>query len=331
MVGAVLTRPSFETMDATDFLERKWGIRGALRPLPSERDRNFEVRVANRTSYVLKVSNLAEDPDLLEMQHAIMEILGRSGVPSQLPVPAVDGASIARWTPPGQASPLLVRLLTWLPGRPLSAVPPATRPTALLEDLGSTMGRCARALAGFDHSAAHRSFQWDAVRGLEVVAAHASAVADPGRVELLARWQVRLARLADAMEALRRGVIHNDANDHNVLVDDDDDARISGLLDLGDAVHSVLANELAVAAAYAALDAPDPLGVIAAVRRGFERELPLTDDEAALVLDLVALRLCTSVALSAHQARLAPDDPYLTISERPAWDLLATLERAVDS
>jgi hypothetical protein len=39
----------------------------------------------------------------------------------------------------------------------------------------------------------------------------------------------------------------------------------------------------------------------------------------------VALRLATSVALSAHQSRLAPDDPYLTISEAPAWDLLVRL------
>lgn len=221
---------------------------------------------------------------------------------------------------------LLVRVLTWLPGRPLSAVPPVTRSGALLEDLGITMGRTARALAGFDHPAAHRIFQWDAVRGLDVVATHAPAVADPSRAALLARWQDRLAPLADVIPGLRHGVIHNDANDNNVLVADDG-GSISGLLDLGDSVHSIVVNELAVAAAYAALDAPDPLGVIAAVRRGFERELPLTSEEAAVVLDLVALRLCTSVALSAHQSSLAPDDEYLTISERPAWELLAVLER----
>ena len=131
------------------------------------------------------------------------------------------------------------------------------------------------------------------------------------------------------MASLRHGVIHNDANDNNVLVSDDG-RSISGLLDLGDAVHSVTVNELAVAAAYAALDAPDPLGVIATVRRGFERELPLTDSEAAAVHDLVALRLCTSVALSAHQSMLAPDDAYLTISERPAWRLLSILEAEAD-
>jgi len=90
-------------------------------------------------------------------------------------------------------------------------------------------------------------------------------------------------------------------------------------------------NELAVAAAYAALDAPDPLAVIEAVRAGFERELPLTEPEAAAVVDLVGLRLCTSVALSAHQSSLAPDDPYLTISEAPAWTLLERLAGEADT
>ena len=327
MVGAVLTRPTFEAADAGNFLEAAWGIRGALRPLPSERDRNFAVRLAGADAYVLKISNMAEDATFLELQHAAMALLHDAGVPCQEPVPAADGSTVLRWAPVASAEPLLVRLLTWLPGRPLSAVVPAARSTALLEDLGATMGRTARALAGFDHPAAHRVFQWDALRGLEVIAAHAGAVTDPQRASLLARWQVRLAAIAEAFPALRRSVIHNDANDNNVLVADDG-RSISGLLDLGDAVHSITVNELAVAAAYAALDAADPLAVIDAVRRGFDRELPLTAEESAVVLDLVALRLCTSVALSAHQSRLAPDDAYLTISERPAWDLLAALDAA---
>jgi hypothetical protein len=327
LVGAVLTRPSIDAGQAAGVLERTWGIRGELSPLPSERDRNFAVRVAGEDRFVLKVSNRAEDPAFLELQHAALAILAGAGVPCQQAVRSIAGDAIVAWSPTALDAPLLVRVLTWLPGRPLSAVSPASRSSALLEDLGATMGRTARALMGFDHPAAHRDFQWEASRALDVIAAHTGAVVDAARADLLARWQVRLARLAAALPALRHGVIHNDANDNNVLVADDG-GSISGLLDLGDAVYSIVANELAVAAAYAALDAPEPLAVIAAVRRGFEREVPLTDEEAVVVLDLVALRLCTSVALSAHQSRLAPDDPYLTISERPAWALLAALESA---
>jgi Ser/Thr protein kinase RdoA (MazF antagonist) len=327
-VGAVLTRPAVDVALAADVLRLRWAIEGELRPLPSERDRNFAVRVDGADAFVLKISNGTEDPAFLEMQHGAMRRLSAADVPCQLPVLAADGADVIS-AAFGQGREHLVRVLTWLPGRPLASVPPDARPPELLEDLGRTMGRTAAALDGFDHPAAHRAFQWEASQGLGVIDAHAAAVTDPDRRALLGTWRAHLARLPDRWRSLRAGVIHNDANDHNVLVADDH-RSISGLLDLGDAVWSVTVNELAVAAAYAALDAADPLPVIGAVRRGFETELPLTDDEASVVLDLVALRLCTSVALSAHQSALAPDDPYLTVSEAPAWSLLERLaaERA---
>ena len=323
-VGAVLTRPSVDAAVAAAILREHWGLDGELRPLPSERDRNFAVRLDGADAFVLKVANRAEDPAFLEMQHAALAVLASAGVPCQRAMDALDGRAVIEWRTTDGAEPLLVRLLTWLPGTPLAEVPPADREPALLEDLGATMGRTARALARFDHPAAHRAFQWDARRGLGVIDAHAAAVADASRAALLARWRTRLGRLDDLLPTLRQSVIHNDANDHNVLVAADR-CHISGLLDLGDAIRSITVNELAVAAAYAALGAADPLAVIDAVRTGFERELPLSAEERSVVVDLVALRLCTSVALSAHQSRLAPDDPYLTISEAPAWDLLDRL------
>ena len=39
----------------------------------------------------------------------------------------------------------------------------------------------------------------------------------------------------------------------------------------------------------------------------------------------LALRLATSVAMSAHQSLLDPEDAYLTVSEASAWELLETL------
>lgn len=322
LVDAVRTRPSVDDAAAAQVLARHWGIAGDLRTLPSERDRNFAVAVDGQPRFVLKISNANEDPAFLDLQHRAMERLAAAGVPCQLPVPSRDGREVVDIGGPG--APSLARVLTWLPGRPLATIPPAERSDALLGDLGRVMGRTASTLQGFNHPAAHRDFQWSAEQDLDVIAAHAGAVTSPERAALLAAWQVRLAPLADQFASLRHGVIHNDANDHNVLVADDG-GSISGLLDLGDAVWSILVNELAVAAAYAALGANDPLAVIEWVRAGFETALPLTDIEADVLLDLVALRLATSVSLSAHQSRLAPDDPYLTVSEAPAWALLERL------
>ena len=322
LVGVVLTRPAVDADAASTFLRRTWAIDGDLRPLPSERDRNFAVSVDGEERYVLKISNESEVAAFLELQHAAMRRLVAAGVPCQVPVPTTAGLDLAVI---GGDRPLLTRVLTWLPGRPLASIRPADRAATLLQDLGRVMGRTVAALEGLDAPVAHRSFQWAAEEGLAVIAAHAAAVMDPRKASLLEAWLDRLSPLESALRQLRHGIIHNDANDHNVLVDDDDGGSVSGLLDLGDAVWSVLVNELAVAAAYAALDTDDPLAVIGLVRAGFEEMFPLQSAERAVLVELVALRLATSVSLSAHQARLAPDDPYLTVSEAAAWALLGRL------
>jgi Ser/Thr protein kinase RdoA (MazF antagonist) len=321
-VGAVLTRPRLELEEARVILGRQWAIDGTLRPLPSERDRNFAVNIDGVDRFVLKLSNATEDPAFLDLQHRAMARLVEAGVPCQVPVVTVDGREVVDVGRDG--TPTLARLLTWLPGRPFATVAQADRSDELLRDVGRVMGRTATALASFDHPTAHRVFQWDAERGLEVIGAHAAAVRDPHRAALLARWIVRLSALGEAMPSLRHGVIHNDGNDHNILVDDEG-RSVAGLLDLGDAVHTVIVNELAVTAAYTALGAEDPLAVIATVRAGFEETCPITGGERTWLVEMVALRLATSVALSAHQSRLDPDDAYLTVSEAPAWALLEAL------
>jgi Ser/Thr protein kinase RdoA (MazF antagonist) len=322
LVGAVLTRPSINADRAAAVLRGSWGIDGALRSLPSERDRNFAVSVDGQDRFVLKISNGAEDRGFLDLQHRAMDRLASAGVPCQRAVPTRAGPEVVDIGDPGR--PSFVRLLTWLPGRPLATIAPADRSAELVRDLGRVMGRTAAALAGFDHPAAHRPFQWSAEESLDVIAIHAPAVADPRRAALIGAWRARLAPLTALFPRLRHGVIHNDANDHNVLVADDG-GSISGLLDLGDSIWSPVVNEVAVAAAYAALAAADPISIVDAVRTGFEDVLPLTGEERSILLELVALRLATSVALSAHQSALDPDDPYLTVSEAPAWDLLERL------
>ncbi|HEX4949773.1 MAG TPA: aminotransferase class III-fold pyridoxal phosphate-dependent enzyme, partial [Blastocatellia bacterium] len=54
---------------------------------------------------------------------------------------------------------------------------------------------------------------------------------------------------------------------------------------------------------------------------------PLTESEIAVLFDLICSRLMVSVVNSAQRKRLHPDDPYITISERPAWDALEKLTK----
>lgn len=316
----IQTRPSLSRPEAAAALARWWGIDADLDDLPSERDQNFLVRDGGGApASVLKIANLEERLDFLECQHEAMGRLARAGVPVQPILRARDGREVVGLGDPG---PPWGRLLGWLPGRTLASV--EDPPVELWADLGTTMGRSATALFALAHPAARRPFQWDVLQAGAVIAGGRDAIELPERRADLEAVRRRLDQdLAPRLSHLRTSAIHNDANNHNVVVDAGG-KRVAGLLDFGDMVHSVTAQEAAVACAYAMFDQPDPADVMRRIVAGFDAACPLSADELDALPSLVLARLGASVAISAVQARLAPD-PYLRVSEGPAWNLIEWL------
>ena len=88
-------------------------------------------------------------------------------------------------------------------------------------------------------------------------------------------------RVVPVLPQLRGAVVHQDANDHNVLAVD---GLVSGLIDFGDMVFARQVNELAVTLAYALLDVPDVVAAGRDVIAGYTAEFALTDDELAVAL-----------------------------------------------
>jgi 4-aminobutyrate aminotransferase-like enzyme/Ser/Thr protein kinase RdoA (MazF antagonist) len=306
----VIDAPSL-TMDlALACASRVFGVTGTGSTLPSERDQNVLLQTNSGERFVLKIANPRESRALLEAQNAALVHVARRTTLCPSIVPTVDGRTIADVEANGVT--YLVRLLTWLPGVPLADAGRAS--PALLEDLGARLADLDDALAGFDHPAIHRAFHWDLARAVEIVRESAPLVADEAVRALVVDVAARVeARDGARLARLRRAAVHNDPNDYNVLVD----RRVTGFLDFGDIVHSYAIADLAIAIAYAVLDAPDPLGAAVAVVRGYTRARPLDDDEAASLFGLVLLRLCASVCIAARQQRQRPGDPYLTISQGP--------------
>ncbi len=90
-------------------------------------------------------------------------------------------------------------------------------------------------------------------------------------------------------------------------------------------VYTHTVNELAIVCAYAMMGKKDPLSAAKSVVAGYHQAYPLEDIELSVLFDLILMRLCMSVCHSAHQSRMAPDNAYLKISEKPAWTLLGQL------
>ncbi len=332
MVAEHTTRPDFTPAEALQIAEAHFGISAVHADgLPSDRDQNFVVREKlSGRRYVLKVSHAEEDPEILDFQNRILEHLARAGFSLSKVLFSSDGRETAVVSGRG-GTDFLARLLTWVPGTPLWRVNPQ-RPI-LMRSLGSFLGAMDRALVGFSHPAQDRPLKWDLQRAGEVVETHLAYVSDRKKRELLERSAKNfMDRLAPLVPDLRTGVIHSDANDHNILVselgpDDDPDGRtVVGLLDFGDAVRSFIAGEVAIAGAYAMLGVGDPFLVASQIVSGYAEAFPLLEAEIEALVPLMGMRLCASVSISAHQKRREPDNSYLTVSEAPAWELLERMD-----
>lgn len=323
MVDVTFVRPAFTAGDAERIARDQYGVVASASPLPSERDQNYLLNAADGRRFVLKIATTTEDLGVLDLQNQALLHLADHAPALALPrLVATTGRMYGALEPDGAGRPHMVRLLTWVPGRVLADVRPHT--PELLRSLGSLVGRIDRALASFTHPAADRSLKWDPKRArwIQPFFAHVASIDRRTRVERLHAWSDdELDRLGPG---LPESVIYNDANDHNVIVEGDDPyaRRVSAVIDFGDMLRSWTVNDLAVAAAYAMLDKPDPLHAAAAIVAGYHAERPLSDAELDALLPLIVRRLCVSVVNSAYQQQVEPGNDYLVISERPAWDLL---------
>jgi 4-aminobutyrate aminotransferase-like enzyme/Ser/Thr protein kinase RdoA (MazF antagonist) len=311
---------------ARQIAARLFGHDAPAVPLPGEYDNNFHVAVAGEAGIVLKVMHPSREPALIDLQaRALQHLAVRApALPLQRLVPSGAGDAVAAVEAlPGTRQHAWA--VSYLAGRPLAATRP--REAALLRELGQHLGAMTAALADFDHPAADRDLKWDLARA-DWIGAHLDALPDPAHRALVAATVAEFARdVRPALPALRRSIIHGDVNDYNVLTiaAPAEDPHIAGIIDFGDMHRGLTVAEPAVAIAYAIQGQDDVLAAASAVVAGFHERFALTTTELALLGVLVRMRLCVSVVNSALRQALRPDDPYVTISERPAWEALERL------
>ncbi|MFJ6321476.1 MULTISPECIES: aminotransferase class III-fold pyridoxal phosphate-dependent enzyme [unclassified Rhizobium] len=316
--------PQLSAGDAERLAKEIFGVPAKASPLDSERDRNYRLKTDTDAGWILKIVNSSEPRVESEFQTALLNHLASADSELVVPhlKPSLSGDFLASTTAPnGEVHAL--RLVGWLAGTPLAEV---GRTFDLMRSLGRSLGELDRALQGFIHPGALRELDWD-LRHAARARSRLHFVRDAEKSALLERFIERFETLVEPkLSRLRAQVIHNDANDWNVLVDEHNHQRISGVIDFGDAVHTVLIAEVAIACAYSILDMEDPISAAAALAAGFHEKYPLQAEEIDILFDLIAMRLVTSVTFSASRHDQTDDNPYLAISEAPAWRLLEKMD-----
>ena len=315
---------------ARQIVLEQYGLDGAALRLQGYEDENFRIDVDGR-SYVLKLVPTSSDADYVDFQVAILRHLAeaRAGDRTGIEFPRIilnrSGQFVAA-VKYIDGSRRFARLVTWVRGRPMSAV--ADYPLEVLRELGAAVAAVYRALSDFRHPADARSHPWD-IASAEPCIGEAEAIED-GRVRERVRSHIAgfAERHRDLAPSLATSVIHGDPNTDNVLLREDPDGsyRVAGLIDFGDAVRSATVFDLAIACTYAMMNREDPWAAGATVVSGYESVRALAPAETDILYPAILARLAMSLSRSARARFVDPDNAYLQVSDGAAGRLLWRLE-----
>ncbi len=325
LLEARVARPVSEG-EAVRLARELYGLEVSAQTLPGEYDDNFHLSGADGRAFVLKVMHPARERPFIDLQCKALLHLAERAPQLTLPrvVPNRSGEFLTQIVA-ADGSARLAWLLTFVKGTALAEARPHT--PDLLRDLGRFLGEMDSTLETFSHPAAHRELKWDSTRA-GWIKEYVPHIADAKRRVLVEKSLALYEKdVVPVFPQLRRSVIYGDANDYNVLVSDPwpQPRKIAGVIDFGDMHYGLTVAEPAIAAAYAILGKSDPLPAAGAVIAGYHQAFPLEEKELPVLYALIGARLAVSVTNSARRKMVKPGDPYVTVSEEPAWEALGRL------
>jgi 4-aminobutyrate aminotransferase-like enzyme/Ser/Thr protein kinase RdoA (MazF antagonist) len=295
-----------ELESARELAESKFGIKGKASLLAGERNPNFLIE-SDSEKYVLKIHDASELLQLEIQQLALTSLESLASFQTPNFVPAKSNELLV-----DAGNGKFARMLAWIPGELWSASETAESHKVALGRLIATVDN---ELAGLDvtkyRSVLDRPFGWNALQ-VQSLADDVELIKD---AELKANVKLILDRMINStlskVIALPHQLIHNDANDNNVVVHN---GSVVGLIDFGDLIYAPRVCGLAVGCAYQ-LDARDPVASIYAIVRGYHEVAPLSPAELEVLFDLICLRVATSVVMAHRQLAANPDNEYLAVSQ----------------
>lgn len=299
-------------------LEKDYGLAGRLQSVATEKDDTFRLRT-EESGYLVKVSPPDEAEAVVGLQTAAMRFLETTA--AELPVQrvrlTVDGRDhVVIVTTDGRAR--ILRVFAFVEG----AVWARTEPDGeQLAKVGEMLGRVDVALEAFAHPADQRGLVWNLrhFHELSGLIEHTPAAGQRRLAErVLGLFE---GAVVPRLGELETQVIHGDYSPYNVVVDEQSDEYVTGVIDFGDTMRSAVIFDPAVAVANIVGRHPDePWRDAFAFVAGYERARPIKDQELPL-LPVAALARLTLRALvnNLRAERLPERRDYLLAHAKDDW------------
>jgi Ser/Thr protein kinase RdoA (MazF antagonist) len=197
-----------------------------------------------------------------------------------------------------------------------------------LAKVGEMLGRIDVALEAFAHPADRRGLVWDIRHFHELT----ELVEHTPKAEhrTLAGEVFRLfeATVVPSLDDLDTQVIHGDYSPFNVVVDEQSDGYVTGVIDFGDTVRSAVIFDPAVAMANLLGRTPDePWRDACSFVAGYQRTRPIKDRELPLLPVAALARLTLRALITNWRAERVPERrDYLLAHAKDDW---VNVERSV--
>jgi Ser/Thr protein kinase RdoA (MazF antagonist) len=290
-----------------------FGVGGAAKRLASEKDDTFRVTSPEGVSYTLKVANPKEDAEGLEFQDGALIHLERVAPEVRVPrlIKTLSGENrYLLASPHGGAR--IVRLLSYLDGQLLSQT---SANIAQCSQLGRAFARFGSGLSNYKARPVAKIL-WDIshLSDLRSLLGHIHLDRRSAVEQVIENFEKHVSPVA---HGLRRQIIHNDLNPHNILVDDKSPDLVTGIIDFGDMVEAPLVNDLAVAVSYQLSDTMW-LERLCALVEGYHAVTPLEYEEFLLLPYLIKARLAMTIAITEWRSSERPEERAYILRNHPA-------------
>ena len=314
-----LERSKISIKEILKILELNFDVKGSVKELDGEVDYNFKVESKCGKNYLLKISGPNFESDYIDFQINLLEYLNKNCeieiAKSELTIEGSRSCIVKD----GLGRDRCVRLLSWVEGRLWSSVNPINK--SLRKELGYKAAILSNSLINFKHSFSKREIEWDISNSLWVED-HLDKF-DTDQKKILKTFIIDFKKNLPLYNDLTKSIIHNDINDNNIIVSNDLlNPSVKSIIDFGDSVYTQTINDLAVTCSYGIMNVNDPLAACCEIISGYYNISSITDNELKLLYNLIAMRLVISVTKSLINRFKEPDNKYLLISEKPAWELL---------
>ncbi|MCB2219071.1 MAG: aminotransferase class III-fold pyridoxal phosphate-dependent enzyme [Bacteroidetes bacterium] len=275
-------------------------------------NRNFKLTRKDGVLFVLKMHNPSVGISFLEAESKLLACLNEQ-LPGLFPRPITnrDGNYLF------QFESHICRLYTWLDGRFLAEV---NHNKTILSSFAGMLAKLNQQLFTYsDPVIEARHMDWDVQYFLDLKS-RSKVIQDASIRKLVDHFLLQFREfIQPQIHTLRNSIIHNDANDWNVLVTSD---RVSGLIDFGDVVFAPIIQEVAVALTYILMGKEEPLQWAGHFLMAYHKVLPLEEKEIDLLYYFIAARLSLSLIHSFDAIQDGKADEYILISQKGAIDLL---------